>query len=97
MQIQYLGFEPKERGRDYTYLVTDMKSGDRKFTFSIPLQALLERRVRYQDAAYICFQKLQKALEDETAERPLPRHVTVSDQELQEYKEKHNPAKRRAG
>lgn len=94
MQIQYLGFQPKERGRDYSYLVTDRKLGNREFIFSIPHQALAERRVRFQDAAGICYQKLQKALELETAESPLPRHSTVSAQELDEYREKHSPAKR---
>lgn len=94
MQIQYLGFRSKERGRDYAYLVTDKKSERREFTFSISIQALIEGRVRYQDAASICYQKLQRALELETAERPLPRHSTVSDQELDEYREMHSPAKR---
>ncbi len=93
MQIQYLGFQPKARGRHYTYLVIDPKSENREFTFSISNQALAERRVRYQDAPGICYQKLRKALELETAEQPLPRHSSVSDQELEEYREKHGPAK----
>jgi hypothetical protein len=94
LQIQYLGFQSKERGRDYAYLVIDKKAEQRKFTFSIPLQALLEGRVRYQDAASVCYQKLQKALELETVEQPLPRHAKISIQELDEYREMHNPAKR---
>jgi len=96
MQIQYLGFRSKERGRDYAYLVTDKKSEQREFTFSIPIQALVGGRVRYQDAAGMCYQKLQRALELETAERPLPRRSIVSDQELDEYREIHSPAKRHA-
>ncbi|MGD1155861.1 MAG: hypothetical protein ABSA41_08545 [Terriglobia bacterium] len=96
MQIQYLGFQPKERGRDYSYLVIDNKSADREFTFSVSNRALAERRVRYQDVAGICYQKLQKALELETAEQPLPRRSIVSDRELDEYREKHSPAKRHA-
>ncbi|MGD0693458.1 MAG: hypothetical protein ABSB82_01240 [Terriglobia bacterium] len=96
MQIQYVGFRSKERGRDYTYLVTDKKLEQREFIFSISLQALTEGRVRYQDAASVCYQKLQKALEVETAEQPLPRRSTVSDQELDEYREMRNPAKRHA-
>jgi hypothetical protein len=94
MQIQFLGFQPKERGRDYNYLVIDKQSVDRQFTFSVSNRALAERRVRYQDVAGICYQKLQKALELETTEQPLPRRSIISDRELDEYREKHNPAKK---
>lgn len=94
MQIQYVGFQPKARGRDYTYLVIDTKSQNREFIFSISNQALVERRVRYQDAASLCYQKLQKALELETAAQPLPRHSTVSDQELADYREKHGSGRK---
>ncbi len=94
MQIQYLAFRPKACGRDYAYLVIDANSKPREFVFSIPTQALMEGRARYQDAASICYQKLQRALEEETAERPLPSYATLSDQELDEYREMHTPAKR---
>jgi len=93
--IQYLGFETTPCGRDYLYRVVDVKSGKREFTFTISNQAFAEKRVPYQDAADLCYQKLQKALGSETAERPLPPHTTLSDQELDEYREKHRPVKRR--
>jgi hypothetical protein len=54
VQIQYLGFQPKPRGRDYLYLVIDAKAGKREFTFTISNQAFAERRVPYQDAADLC-------------------------------------------
>ena len=94
MQIQFLGFQPKERGRDYNYLVIDKQSADRQFTFSVSNRALAERRVRYQDVAGMCYQKLLRALESETTEQPLPRRSILSDRELDEYREKHNPAKK---
>ena len=94
LQIQFLGFRPKARGRDYAYLVIDANSKPREFVFSIPLQALMEGRVRYQDAASLCYQKLQRALEEETPENPLPRHATLSDHELDDYRGKNPPAKR---
>jgi hypothetical protein len=94
LQIQYLGFQSKQRGRDYAYLVTNKQSEQRTFTFSISAEALLEGRVRYQDAASVCYQKLQKALELETVEQPLPRYAKISIQELDEYRELHSPPKR---
>lgn len=95
MQIQYLGFQTKTRGRDYIYRVIDPKSENREFTFTISNQAFAERRVPYQDAADLCYQKLQKDLGLETADQPLPRHLTLSDVDLDTYREKHRPARRR--
>jgi hypothetical protein len=96
VQIQYRGFETKARGRDYVYRVIDAEAGKREFTFTISNQAFAEKRVPYQDGADICYQKLQKALGLKTAEQPLPRHSTLSNQELDEYREKHRPVKRRS-
>lgn len=94
MQIQYLGFETKAGGRDYAYLVNAANSEPREFVFSIPTRTFTSGRIRYQEAASVCYQKLQRALEEETVERPLPRHATLSDEELDEYREMHTPAKR---
>lgn len=94
MPIQYLGFRPKARDRDYAFLVIEANSKPREFVFNISAQALMEGRVRYQDAASICYQKLERAFDEETEERPLPCHATLSDQELDEYRGMHTPAKR---
>jgi hypothetical protein len=96
VQIQYLGFQLKPRGRDYLYLVLDPKSQNREFTFTISNQSFTEKKVPYQDAADLCYQKLRKDLDLETAEQPLPRHCTLSDFELEQYLEKHRPVRRRS-
>lgn len=96
MQIQYRGFHLKANGRDYAYIVISPKVENREFTFTITNRAFAERHVRYQDAADICYRKLEKALDLETPEQPLPRSCTLSDQELDEYIEQRRPAKRRA-
>jgi hypothetical protein len=95
IQIQYLGFQLRPRGREYLYRVVDPKSENRDFAFTIPNQAFAEKRVLYQDAAGLCYQKLRKELDLETAEQPLPRHATLSDTELNEYVEKHRPTRKR--
>ncbi len=95
MQIQYLGFELKPGGRDYTYRVLAPKSEARQFTLTISNKAFIEIRVPYQDAADICYQKLQRELLAETQECPLRRRSSVSDEELREYQEKHRPAPKR--
>lgn len=97
MLIQYIGFELKPRGRDYSYRVVDPKTENREFTLTISNQAFVERRVPYQDAAAVCYQKLQRELATESPEQPLRRHFTISDQELEEYRAKYRPAKKRGG
>jgi hypothetical protein len=94
MVIQYLGFQLKARGRDYTYRVVDSRNEPREFILTISNQAFVERHVPYQDAAGLCYQKLQNELAAETTECPLPRHFTISDRELDEYREKYRPAKK---
>ena len=39
MQIQYVGFQLKAHGRDYTYRVIDKQAEDREFIFSISNRA----------------------------------------------------------
>jgi hypothetical protein len=94
MVIQYLGFHLKPRGRDYSYRVVGPKLEIREFILTISNQAFVDRQVPYQDAADLCYQKLRKELAAENAENPLPRHHTVSNQELDEYRARHRPARR---
>ena len=92
--IQYLGFELRPRGRVYSYRVLNTKSESREFTLTISNQAFVDCNVPYQDAAALCYQKLQKELSAETAEQPLPSHYTISDQDLDEYRDKYRPPKK---
>jgi hypothetical protein len=96
MTIQYIGFQPKPRGREYSYRVVDPKMDPREFTLTISNQTFSERHVLFQDAAAICYQRLQRELATETLETPLRRHFTVSDQDLDVYLAKHRPGKRRS-
>lgn len=95
MVIQYIGFQLKPRGREYSYRVVDSRTEPREFTLTISNQAFHEKLVPYQDAASLCYQKLQKELAGESAEHPLHRHLTISNQDLDEYREKYRPAKKR--
>jgi hypothetical protein len=96
MQIQYVGFQLKAHGRDYTYRVVDNQAEDREFIFTISNRAFAEKQLPFQDAAALCYQKLQKALPLETAENPLPRRTTLSDQELEVYREAHRSGRKRS-
>jgi len=96
VQIQYLGFEIRPRGREYSYRVLHAGSEIREFSLTILNQAFAGNRIPYQAAADLCYQMLQRALVSETADRPWPQRTTVSEQEIEEYQNKHRPAKRRS-
>ena len=94
-QIQYVGFQLKPGGRDYSYRVLNSKAETREFTFTVTNQAFLEKQIGYQDAAALCYNKLERELLTETAEVPLQPHATITDQELEAYREEHRPAGKR--
>jgi hypothetical protein len=96
MQIQYIGFQPKAHGRDYTYRVIGKQADDREFVFSISNRAFMEYHLPFQEAAGLCYQKLQKALDVETADHPVPRRSTLSDQDFDLYRESRRPARKRS-
>lgn len=94
MSIQYAGFQVQPHGRDYLYYVLNPPAPSRHFILTISHQAFAERQFLYQDAADLCYQRLQRALLAETGERPLWSHCTVSDQELDAYRDTHRPTRR---
>ncbi|HZO99752.1 MAG TPA: hypothetical protein VFD30_05625 [Terriglobia bacterium] len=96
MTIQYVGFQTKPRGREYSYRVVDPKAEARKFTFTISNKVFAERHVPYQDAASICYQKLQRELLAETPEKPLQQHLSLSDEELDDFLAKTRTGRKRS-
>ncbi len=95
IQIQYLGFQLKANGRDYSYRVVNPKEGDREFVLTISNRAFSEHHFPYQDAAALCYRKLQKALGAESPEHPIPHRAALSDQELDEYMVSRRPVRKR--
>ena len=94
--VEYVEFKAGEAAREYRLRV---RRGDEVhgFTVAIPNEAFLAGRVRYQDAPDICFLKVQRelaAVEDEG----LPALVlSMTDQELEEYRVAHTPKSSRRG
>ena len=88
--VEYLDFSATEAAREYRLLVrrgTDIHH----FTVSIPNEAFLAGRARYQDAPDICYLKLLKEVEgSEEGALPEP-DLEVSDQELEDYRAAHTP------
>ncbi|MGH9321652.1 MAG: hypothetical protein ACRD21_16415 [Vicinamibacteria bacterium] len=86
---EYVGFTVNDAAREYALRVTTPGTEARNFVVAISNKAFLAHRVRYQDAPDICFLKLQRALAGR-ADLPAAR-LTVTDTELEEYRESHAP------
>ena len=62
----------------------------REFTLTIPHEAFISHRARYQDAADICSLKLHRELTAFANDPPVT-HYRISDAELAEYHHAHAP------
>jgi len=60
--MQYLGFESKNRGREYAFQVRYAAEDVRDFTLTIADDAFTSHRIRYQDAPDVCSLKLKREL-----------------------------------
>jgi hypothetical protein len=91
--VQYAGFTSKSLVREYCFLVRDVSSEPREFTFTILNEAFRSHRVRYQDAPEICSIKLRRELAEQL-DHPLLTHYRISDIELNNYRDSHPFRKR---
>ena len=88
-KVEYLGFAPRLAAREY-HLRVRMGAEAHDFTVAVSNEAFLSHRVRYQDAAEVCFIKLQRALA--ASEGLLPeRALSITDAELEEYRTSRAP------
>jgi hypothetical protein len=92
VHVEYVGFTAQAKTRAYTLRIRQGLHEPHDVTLTIPNEAFLTRRVRYQDGPEICFLKLQRELA--ACVEGLPGNLQVTDADLAEYKAAHTPAKR---
>jgi len=88
--MQYVGFKPKNKWREYSFQVRYAAEDVRDFTLTILNEDFTSHRVRYQDAPDVCSLRLRREL---TANPHHPSHTNfaISNGELAEYKTGHSP------
>jgi hypothetical protein len=86
--VQFVGFEAKPQGREYTFTVRETATEPREFTLTIPNEAFNTRRVRFQDAPDICSHRLHLELAA-TENHPVKTHFNLTDDELEAYRTSH--------
>lgn len=96
-QVEYIGFQGRQATREYSLRIRHKDGHCDLVTVAIALEAFSAHRVRYQDGAEICFQKLQRALTDWelVLGTPFPSpHQDVTDAEMAAFREAHTPKPR---
>jgi hypothetical protein len=95
MHVEYMGFTSASKNREYR--LRALEGGVfHDFIRAISLEAFTARRVRFQDAPGICFQKLQRELAECDGKWP-DAYLGITDSELEEYRtaQAPKPARRR--
>jgi hypothetical protein len=90
--VKYVGFQVGLLVREYRFAVRDTEKEDLNYTLTISNEAFVAHRVRYQDAAEICSQRLHREL-DTYANHPPTTSFCITDAELATYQESHAPKK----
>jgi hypothetical protein len=88
--VEYVGFTSTGTAREYTLRVRPVTGEPHDVKLSIPNEAFLTRRIRYQDAPDVCFLRLQREMTELLGGMPEP-HLRVTDQDLEEYRVAHAP------
>lgn len=86
--MQYVGFDSKDKGREYRFQVRYTTEDTREFTLTIPSAAFISHLVRYQDAPDVCSLKLQRELAT-NADHASKTDFPVTDAELEDYRLAH--------
>ena len=85
--IQYVGFRASGSGRVYAFSVREPGAQPREYTLTIPNEAFVSHRARYQDAPEICSLRLRQELAATPIE-PATTHFGITDAELAAYDER---------
>jgi hypothetical protein len=93
MHIQYVGFNVATSSRIYDFDVIDTAEV-RKFSVKVQSDAFRPARLKLQDGPGICFALLKQELEGETPEARVGAHLSIGEQDIQEYLGRHKSASR---
>ncbi len=84
MYIQYVGFNVAASSRTYNFDVLDTQE-TREFTVQVQSEAFRPAGLKLQDGPDICFARLKQELQGETQESRVEAHLSIADQDIQEY------------
>ena len=89
LRSEYIGFTVNDTYRIYKILVSRPDGESREFEIAIANRRFLTNQVRYQDAAEICFLKVERELRRCGDDSIPASRIHVTEAELDEYREAH--------
>jgi hypothetical protein len=89
ISAQYVGFTCTLSTREYSFVVRELTETI-EITFAIPNGAFTSRRLSFQNAPDLCWLKLHREMAV-SADNPLKAHYRISDGELDDYHNSHQP------
>lgn len=89
-RVEYVGVTAQGNIREYALRAWQVTGSFRSFVVTIPNEAFLDHRVRYQDAPEICYLKVQREVLA-CADGPAISKVKVTEEDLDEYRAAHAP------
>lgn len=90
IQIQFTGFVVTTKLREYSFAIKEGSNEPCLLTLTIPNEAFLSRRARYQDGPGICSERLQREV-DSNSWHDLKGRLAITDSDLDEYRIAHAP------
>ena len=95
LHIRYVGFRARPKVREYMFLVRIGGESVCEFHLTIPNEAFLNNRVRYQDGPDICAQRVLREMDPTRNESRKPKMLCpITDTEMEEYRAAHSPKPR---
>ena len=88
--LQYVGFETKGAVREYAFTLRGPRGVSSEYFVSIPNDAFVTHRVRYQDAPDVCSRRLHREFATGTDFPPSTR-FSITDAELANYQQANAP------
>ena len=92
MHIQYAGFSVSASSRIYKFDVIEPNEV-REFTVEVLSETFRPARLKLQDGPGICFARVEQELRGETQELRAVANLSVGEQDIQGYMERHYPRK----
>ena len=92
MYIQYAGFNVAASSRIYKFDVIEPNEA-REFTVEVRSETSRPTSLKLQDGPGICFARLEQELRGETQELRAVANLSVGEQDIQKYLERHYPRK----
>jgi len=91
MYIQYTGFNVALNSRIYNFQVLDSAREQRAFTVRIQSDTNHWASLKLQDGPGICFERLERELEQETPASRAELNLHISELEIRDYIKRHYP------